>query len=441
MKTAGKIFGLVWVMVLAAGLLLGQGSRALAEDINEDELFSGQETVVEEEKVVKDDVGKELNEKRIGVSGEVNADTTFTRYLVSQDWSGLLTEDQGKLNNFIMADFFMDIRLQGGIKSFLSVEAAYLPSDSGVPGADTVLGFKEFFVDTNWRNKIYFRTGKQFLTWGTCFFWNPTDLININSKEFTDLDQIREGTYGLKVHIPSGTKRNVYFFLKMDDATEIEGISAAGKYEFLVGNTEMSFSILGRNGYQPDYGYDITGRIFDLDIRGEMALSPGGNNEMIDYDSLGTVPEGDGYIPKISLGCTKYFDSGDIKDRISLTSEIYYNSAGYEKNIFERLKSETPENKGTFLSTFYQPYRNSKYYFAFFSSVSKFIKSDLTLNINGITNLVDHSGTLTCGVSYHPSITDIFVDFNVSGNFGEKNTEATFEGDLYSVFLGTRLLF
>jgi hypothetical protein len=434
-----KMIYWICLTVLTCGLLLAQGHPVLADDqpVNEDELFSGQDTMVEEETVVNNSVGDELKEKRISVTGEVNANTTFTRKLASRDWTALSTEDEGKLTNLIMVDFYTDIRLRGGIKSFLSVEAAYLPEDNSTP-----LGIKEFFVDTNWQNKVYFRTGKQLLKWGTCYFWNPTDLINERNKDFLDMDKPREGTYGVKVQIPSGTKRNIYFFLGMDQATEINDLSLAGKYEFLAGNTEMSFSFVGRNGYQPVYGYDVTGRIFDLDVRGEICLSPGGNQEIMDYDSLGPVPEGDGFIPKISLGCTKYFDYGNIKDRISLTGEFYYNGAGYEQNILQRIRDDIDSyNWRVYMSKVYEPYRNSKYYFAFFSSVSKFIKTDLTLNVNGITNLVDHSGTLTCGVSYHPSITDIFIDFNVNGNFGEKNTEATFMGDLYSLYLGTRILF
>ena len=32
-------------------------------------------------------------------------------------------------------------------------------------------------------DKIYFRTGKQVLKWGRSYFWNPTDLINVE-KDF-----------------------------------------------------------------------------------------------------------------------------------------------------------------------------------------------------------------------------------------------------------------
>jgi hypothetical protein len=463
-----KIIYWTCLTVLACGLLLAQGHQAFAEDqpINEDELFSGQDTMVKEETVVNNNVGDELKEKRISVTGEVNADATFTRYLASRDWSGLGTEDQGKLSNQIKADFFADIRLKGGIKSFLSVEASYFPqglaevnevdlSDAtrdtlGLDPDDvllittykyTDLSIKEFFVDTNWQNKVYFRTGKQVLKWGPCYFWNPTDLINVEHKDFSDLNKIREGTYGVKVHIPSGVKQNTYFFVGMNGAAAVDDVFLSGKYEFLVGNTEMSLSAWGKKGYQPVYGYDVTGRLFNLDVQCEVSLSPGANHQILDYNTLIPTPEGDGLVPKVSLGCTKYFDDGDIKDRISLTGEVYYNGAGYDQNILQRIDDINPSLKPLYISQVYEPYRNSKYYLAFFSSMSKFIKNDLTLNVNGITNLVDHSGTLTCGVSYHPSLTDIFIDFSVSGNIGDKNTEATSQGNLGSVYLGTRILF
>jgi hypothetical protein len=39
-------------------------------------------------------------------------------------------------------------------------------------------GIKEFFIDTNLRQKVYFRMGKQVLKWGQGYFWNPSDLLH-----------------------------------------------------------------------------------------------------------------------------------------------------------------------------------------------------------------------------------------------------------------------
>ena len=68
----------------------------------------------------------------------------------------------------------------------------------------------------------------------------------------------------------------------------------------------------------------------------------------------------------------------------------------------------------------------SKYYLAFFTSVNKFIRSELTLNLNGMMNLVDNSAILSTGLSYSPALTDLTIDLTITGRLGEQYSEATF---------------
>jgi hypothetical protein len=98
-------------------------------------------------------------------------------------------------------------------------------------------------MDFNLKNKIYFRTGKQVLQWGRCYLWNPTDFVNIDKQTFLTRIGYREGTNGIKLHIPFGTKYNFYNFLNFTDAQEFGDQSLASKFEFLIENTEMAFSV------------------------------------------------------------------------------------------------------------------------------------------------------------------------------------------------------
>lgn len=432
------------------------------ELFSEDILFSEEGMIIEEETLISETVDEELNEKRIGVSGEVTARTVYTNYSSSDNWFGL-EDKENQLSNSIKADIFFDARLSDGSKGFLSLEASYYPqgitetiyldeilSESiGVEKITTKkytdLCVNEFFVDANWKNRVYFRTGKQVLKWGRSYFWNPTDLINVERKDFFNLNNLRGGTYGIKVHIPFGVERNIYFFLGMDDAEEVDDLSFAGKYEFLAGNTEISLSSWIKKDYKPVYGFDISSRIADIDWRGEISLSRGDNVSYLDYDTLELVEEGNDWIPRASIGFTKFFDYGDISDRISLTGEVYYNGNGYDENIFHRIEGvsdpiEKNELKGEFLESVYEPYMNSKYYFAVFTSVNKFIVSNATLNLNCLTNLVDRSSSLSAGVSYTP-LTDLTINLNVNKSFGDMYTEATFMGNNLRVELGTKISF
>ncbi len=423
------------------------------ETINEDELFSDSETITKEEDIVKEDVGAELTRKKIGFSGDIRTSTTYNGYDSSKDWTKELLKDEPvELENIMSANFLVDIRLQKGIKGFLNAGIDYTPAvmdpeTTTVKKDITNYQINEFFLDTNVNNKIYFRTGKQVLKWGTGYFWNPTDLINIDRKTFLDMDKVTEGTFGEKIQIPFGVKRNIYFFIGGNEAAKVSDISLAGKYEWLIGETEMSISAWGKGEHKPVYGYDFTSRVGDVSIRGEVSVAPGDNPEqlILDYDTLKQTA-GDEWVPQASLGFTKSFDNGNYKDRISLTGEFYYNGNGYEKNIFSRIAQiDNEENrksiKAEYIGKYYKPYMNSKYYFAFFTSVYKFIKPELTLNINGITNLVDDSSSLTTGLSYTPALTDLTLECSITGFIGDENTEATYSGKGYLLTLKSQILF
>jgi len=461
----------VLVIVL---LTLGGGNVILASDISlEEELFSeedlfSEDIFVEEEQVLKNDVAEELNERRIGVSGEVNTATTFVSYDSAYDWLQTGKGKKGQLSNSISANVFFDVRLPNGIKSFLNLEASYFPEGveevifldeelanrTGISYITTEkytdLGLKEFFIDTHWNNRVYFRTGKQVLKWGRSYFWNPTDLINVERRDFFDLNKNREGTYGTRVHIPYGAEKNLYFFIGMEGVEEIDDLALSGKYEFLVGNTEMAFSAWIRKDSLPVYGFDFSGRIEDIDIRGEISLSQDYGNGKTDNENLqGIINENQDRSPRVSAGFTKYFDHGDINDRVSLTGEFYYNPDGFDKNIFKQLKEKADtlgleagfNLKKDFLMDIYEPYMNSRYYLALFTSVQKFLIAEASLNINSLINLVDSSSVLTTGISYSPSLADWSLDLSISGYLGDKDTEATFSGNRYSIGLGSSLLF
>jgi len=453
-----KYICFLWVIALCSGILLAADRICLAEDdpfvennpFAEEDFFSDDDFLVEEATVVSTDVGAELNTKRVEVTGQAASAMTYSLYSSSNNWFGRDQEEHG-LENLLTADFFVDIRLKDGIKSFLDFGVDYYPAgkdeSSLAPGDETESSsslqntdfrLKEFFIDTNWEKRVYFRTGKQVLKWGRSYFWNPTDLINIEKKDFSDLEKTREGTYGTKIHLPFGAAKNIYAFVGMDNAKAVHDLSFAGKYEFLVGGTEMAFSVWIKKDAEPVYGFDISGRLFDLDLRGEMSLSTG---QRLDPENLGGLMEEEEWIPQISAGFTKYFNHGEINDRISVTGEFYYNHAGYDENIFERYKAASSEEKYFFMKDNYEPYMMSRYYLAFFTSISKFIRSDFTLNLNGIMNLVDNSAVLSTGLSYSPALTDLTVDFTVNGNFGEKYSETTFLGQQLSVTLGTQILF
>lgn len=286
-----------------------------------------------------------------------------------------------QLSSYILGNFLIDARLKKGTKGFTNIETKYT---SELDTTNFIL--KELFLDFNIKNKVYFRAGKQVLQWGRCYLWNPTDLVNIEKKTFEEKIGAREGAYGIKMHIPFDTKLNIYSFARDIDSTAI-----TSKVEFLVGNTEMAFAVWGKKGFKPVYGYDFSTRLFKIDTYGELSASR----------------SRDKWDPEASIGFNKSFDFRDVNDRITTRCEFYY---------------------------------NTNHYAALFASYKKFIISDLTLNMNLVGNLNDHSSILSSGVNYE-DLTDFNIGLTVYSYLGPANREYTPSGNGVSTQLTVGIVF
>jgi len=427
------------------------------EVINEDELFSTPELIFETGKIV-DNTFLEEEKKGLGISGEATSVLEYTDGSTeNKDQEVNNGEKNTTLSTYIVGNLFFDARLKKGIKCFADTEIQYNSSTQ-----DEDFSLREFFLDFNVKNSVYFRTGKQVLQWGRCFLWNPSDLINVEKKTFQEKIGFREGAYGMKMHIPFGTRFNIYCFLDTGDVRTSDEIGAAGKFEFIVGGTEMAFSAWNKKGYRPVYAYDFSTRIFGIDTVGEAAFSYGDNYEKlkIENGALTSYREENEWIPRVSINFGKSFDFKDVNDRISINVEFYYNEGGYPDNvlcdptIYPFIKpliiSDPSANpamitsgtKKDFLlyNNFYEPYNLSKYYVALFTTIRKFILSDMNLILNMIENLNDESFMLTTGVHY-TNINDFSVGLSLYSFFGKKNGEFTFRNSSNTVQLTFGIVF
>lgn len=142
------------------------------------------------------------------------------------------------------------------------------------------------------------------------------------------------------------------------------------------------------------------------------------------------------WVPRISIGFTKFFDAGNYTDRIELNGELYYNDAGYEENM---LADE--EIKGRFLQGgCFKPGNYGKYYAAIFSRYGKFLVSDMALKLSAIGNLSDSSFILSSELEYQLT-NDALLNFRVSGHSGEKNRGYTLSGNVVSAEIFVNLTF
>jgi hypothetical protein len=426
--------------------------------MNEDELFGKEETVKAKESVVDDQINKTVDRNQVSFNGFINA---RMMYDMNRDWmSGTGASLQyNTFTPYLQGNFALDARLTGGYKGYINFSANYYPNGTSqsmqlqtynpatmslgasqlyFQNTTTSLGINEIFIDLNIAKAVYFRVGKQNLVWGTGLLWVPTDLINIDKKNILDPSQVRQGTYGLKMTIPFGTRANWYTYIKLDPDQNVTQFTMANKFELLLGVTELALSAVINQFKVPVFGFNFTTRLFTLDFRGEITLSYGDDyTRKVNLDALSntntTLPTYYLYnqlVPKISVGFGRSFELFSVPNNFRFDVEFFYNYAGYNNNskVFGRTMNFMTQNISVnqmfASSSAYTPYYYGMYYLGLFLSLAQVGTSDLSMGLNYIINLSDYSSVLAYSINYmlHYNLT---LSLLINGYFGYPNTEFT----------------
>jgi hypothetical protein len=435
------------ICTLIGMLSLGSSLYAQNASVNENDLFSDTSSVVASSTVVNNAASAEDKPKSTALSGVINSAFIGS---ANRDWFSDFHRSNLGVTNFIVGNLMLDIRLPQGAKAFANLETQYMPNNSSV-----LVGLREMFVDGNMKKKVFLRMGKQVLQWGRCSLWNPTDLINVEKKLFIQKIGYREGAYGIKMHIPFGTTYNLYGFLDTKNASSVDSLALAGKFEFLFHGTEMAFSLWDRKSFHPVAGYDISTRLFGLDIAGELSVSPGANAYSLgEKNGVLVKTKSDEWQTKACIDIGRDFDFFKFSHAFTVTGSFYYNGPGSDDNIFADstfhpyavpIVEMSPNPSGVptikiggtkkdFLvgNNLYEQHNYSKYYAAVFTSVNRFFISGLSSSLNAVMNLQQTSLVLSGGFTY-ASLNEFFTGILVSGYIGKKDTEYTFENQALMV--------
>lgn len=311
------------------------------------------------------DFNNEFFKESISFTGDFKFDSSYS------DYDG----KESTIDSSIESNINLDIRLKEGVKAYTSINLFKTNDDT------TNIDFikiNEMFFDFNIDNKIYVRGGKQNLAWGRGYYFNPTDLINIEKKKLDDVTAQREGNLGLKIHIPSGVEKNFYAYVQLEDTILVEDSSLALKYEFLFKNSEFSIATILRNSQKYDQliALDFASSLGKFQTFGEFLIREGDelkvNNDIV---LQGT------------LGYSRDFDRKPKEEDkiITLIQEFYYNGAGFKN------KEDHP---------LYNPYSDAKYYLATFITANKFYHKDLNLSLNILSNLNENIHQLNFNLTY-----------------------------------------
>jgi hypothetical protein len=432
------------------------GTEPKAAAGSEDEFFGTTDVEAQKGTAEKANVADSVEKDHVGLSGQLQALSTYSVGRAFVEGSGNLADNN--LANLIGGDFLVDIRLQKGFKAFLDLNLGFVPGGTPVAhtitpvawpytlgpfpqsstllfieNQETALLIKEVFVDFNLSNTVYFRAGKQVLKWGTGYFWNPTDLINIEHRSFTNTSALLQGVFGLRSDVVFSPNWHLYTFLNLNGVqADAEDVAFAARSEFLVGSTEFGVSSWTKWGKVPVFGADLSTPLFwSMNLTSEAAFSWGDIQNKLDPVTFQPYSVTDQLVAKVDVGLSRSFDALDVQDRIMVEVEFFYNSDGYSQDMLQ-----VPG----FAPTYFQTGYYGQYYGAAFITISDFGSPNMTLSLSGLANLSDQSGTALAGLSYSP-VNNFTLSLQLGANLGPAYKEYTVSGSQFFGILGATVNF
>ncbi|HVP18642.1 MAG TPA: hypothetical protein VMU36_06560 [Spirochaetia bacterium] len=410
---------------------------AAAAGSGEDEFFGSGEVEAKQGAAEKQNVAEAVEAQRLGFSGQLQ---TLSSYTMTRNFvAGATGFSDNTFANTIMGDFLVDARFPKSFRMFLDLNLNYIPTGVMVPinmietspiqqpltvlqNQTTLLDIKEIFVDFNFANTVKFRAGKQVLQWGTGYFWNPTDLINVAHKSFTNLNALLDGVFGLRTDVTFSPVFHLYTFINLNNVEDLTNVAYAARTEFLAGKVEFGFAGWYQYSKIPVFGADITMPLFwELNMTGEASLSYGDNAQKIDTNGNSYSVSGQ-LVPKVDIGLSRTFDVLNVQDRLTVMAEFFWNSDGYGQNMFQTLI--TPGSVPFPSSPYYHASYYGQYYGALFVSINQFGLPNMTLTLNGLCNFSDTSAIALVGLSDSP-VSNFTLQLQVGSFLGPSNAEYT----------------
>lgn len=198
----------------------------------------------------------------------------------------------------------------------------------------TVSGFavEEIFIDTAIDRKVFFRMGKQRISWGVGTWYQPADVLSLAAIDLDDPSASREGPFAFKVDIPFGLNHSTTYVTPPTAEDDIH-VSVAQRVDLIVGGFELSLGGFVRSDMEakPRIMVMLTGTLGDFDLYGENVAAWGSDRTYVrvksggDYETytIDNLP-----VFQSTIGA-KY--SWSNSDGLSLSAHLqgYYNGTGY----------------------------------------------------------------------------------------------------------------
>lgn len=304
----------------------------------------------------------------------------------------------------MFASLHFDARPNEALRFYGKTEVSY-PNNSNQP----IFQFKvkELFTDFNVGEHSYYRFGKQTVKWGVGYFFSPADVINIGKIDPENPENQVEGAVSLRsMYTFSGNQNCLYLYLIPDESFLAKNTAFAGKYDFLVGNSEIGVGAWLRYNRPPRLVSTLTTTLFkNYSVFGEGVLAYGTEEQWLESSNKDLVFQG-------TLGFSRSFS----KQKINLSAQYLFNGFGVD--------NPTDLDDITFLSKAMLYNNIGKHYLAVSLSKSELFTKKLSVSGLCLMSFSDFSGmgnlnfnvnlNNNCNISFGPSLI-----------FGKENAEYT----------------
>ena len=309
------------------------------------------------------------------------------------------------------ASLYFDARPNEALRFYGKAEVGY-PFEQNLGNLNPMLNgliipqlrVKELFTDFNIGEHSYFRFGKHTVKWGVGYFLSPADVINIGKIDPENPENQVEGAITLRSMFTfPGNQNCLYLYLIPDETGLAKNTAFAGKYDFLVGNTEIGLGAWVKYNRPPKFISTMTTTLFNkIATFGEAVVSYGTEEEW-----LGDLEK------SFALQGTLGFSYSFSKPKITLASQYLFNGYGDENP--ELLDDVAFASKKALYSYVGKHYLAAK---------AELISKKLSLSCFGLVGLSDFSGNASLNLNYQMD-KNCSLSLGPSYIFGKENSEFT----------------
>jgi hypothetical protein len=235
------------------------------------------------------------------------------------------------------ATAYADLRQSDLVRLYVSGSFNYDPSSylsTNKEYESPTLSLDELFVDTHIEETLFFRLGKQRISWGVGNWFKPSDVLSLSAIDPDDPTAAREGPFAFKVDVPMKLNHLMVYIVPPISENNAASSSAASKYDLVVNGWELSYGAYARADMlaRPRAIFSFTGAIGSFDVYGENVLLYGSDRIYARESSTPGTYEAYSIENKPFFQSTlgvKYSKSYSGGLSYSIHVQGYYNGMGY----------------------------------------------------------------------------------------------------------------